>query len=370
MVLGYARTVNPHQPPPLFVVALSEKGARHEGLIEPDVRAPSWLRGNLSVRVSAPNGETAETMLEAISPETSYERCLQLIRPNFGWKPTQDEPQDASPLKVEVWSHEHVDVTSYDTWLHITADGFPSRPAATDDTTLLPQCVAVVRHRDGTVFYSKASHLFYLELYRGESDDPFIVPKGIIDTGLPGAFWGFVEQRNRLASEHAAERLLVSLFEEKSGVAHNEVDLAAASHALLNCRDLLPRFGKHVLTEIDGLKGQVSDLVLMKALLQLAMSSSRELTRETIIQDVRHSFSVLAEAPPIFGETLRWLDAKYSVLVELLKEHGDSALSHDVEKVGDILSASFVGGQLAVYEGDPPETYEFKQLAQKKTLPI
>jgi small subunit ribosomal protein S10 len=343
--------------PPFYVTAFSSDGLRHEGLVESDKLAPKWFRGKLTLHISAPSGTSAETVLDNATPESGYRECLRLIGRNFVWKPVQATGENFEPPVFELWSSEDADVELVQTWIRVATP-----------TNSSSRCVAVVRHVNGTVLHTEAHGLMYIDVGHGRWDETVFVPRAIIDTGLAGAFWGFVEQNNRSASGMVTKALLARLFDEDH-LSPSEVNLVAASHALLTHKGLLSKYGDRLLSSLDLASSVVTDLILLRALIELALRSPKKDLRETLVKHVCESLAEIVKCPPTYGETLRLLDAKYSLLSRLMDQsEAGPEVARDLELVGETLTRAFVGGQLAVYVGEPDHVLDQKKNFTKLAL--
>lgn len=358
--------------PPLFVTGFTEDGVRHEALLDAASEGPGWMLGKVSVRVSAPGGASAQAELRDARPENAYMQCCDLIGEDRMWMPVPTGYERANALECELWSRGEATVENDDRWLRVHLSD-PREDRVDPESSERPRFVAVIRNPEGTVLHTVADSWFFLDVAPfGVSNGDVVVPRAIVDTGLAGALWGFIEQHNHSASSMVAERLLSVLFERKSGQQSTQlITLIAAAHAVLTHRELIENFGSRLVKELSGLKSNIADLPLLIALIELAMPTTDVVIRKQKLAYARTALAILAQRPPIFGETLRWLDAKFAVLAALMHDaaHGDDPqLDADLTAVSDRLETSIVGGQLAVYVGEPPLQEILGASAQKKTL--
>ncbi|MGR9249965.1 hypothetical protein [Rhizobium leguminosarum] len=353
------------QTPPLFVTAYSH-GKRYEDLLEAGRVGPRWFKGELSLQIDTPGGASVHAELEAATPKSSYEQCLDFVGGNSAWL-QELEPHEHANLDFELWSSSNVKINERGNWLHIV-DEFENDFDRKREAS--PMFVAVVRNPDGTVVHGRTGRFLSLDVRENVFDDHLFIPKAIVDTGLAGAFWGFAYQNNRPASNRVAKRLLSETFGDGKQ-SRDLIALVAAAHAVLAHRDLLDAYGEQVINGLSHLPSNLPDVQFLLTLLRLVTIARNPHDHDEITDEIRESISVLAHDRPVFGETLRWLDAKLSVLVDIIRQRkarDDSSFEANVGLVREMMSHAFVGGQVAVYLGEPPAEQIDGALAQKKIL--
>ncbi|TAY79709.1 hypothetical protein [Rhizobium ruizarguesonis] len=359
------------QQPPLFIAAFDADGERHEILIEPSQTAPAWFNGTLHISVKSPGGGSVETILPDATRSIAYQQCLNLVASKALWAPTK-RLKEWRHSKAELWSLEEVEVHAEPSLMVAEASRQKGESWHSDETRGGPHCIVVVRNADGAVLHTQTDRLFYFDSRRsiGNRSESWVVPQAIIDTDLPGAFWGFTEHKNLVASEMVAQRLLDRVREQETTTPQDVVPLVAAAHAILTHREFLDKYGQDIVERLRRLTDGPSDLSFLRALLEVSMIAQAPDTKEAVLDDVKKSFTRLATQRPLFSETLRWLDAKLSVLVSLISrsaENVDKKFEHDVDTITNTLAHAFKGGQLAVYLGEPNDRELLGAEAQKKT---
>ncbi|MFN3132455.1 hypothetical protein [Roseibium sp.] len=336
---------SPLSDPPLFVVAYSSGGQRHEGLLEADTPMPEWLNGRLDLRVAAPSGAFLDFRTEQ-GANADYAHCLNCIGVERAWSPPVCGT--VTPPDFEVWAsgETDIDVENVGAVLAIKA----TRPFKDKQTDLY----AVVRNNGGSPAYVVNGTRVYLDPDYYDPDHRF-VPRAILDTGLAGAFWGFNEHRNPAASYLVAKRLLEAEFSaETRAPKHELIPAVAAAHAILIHRSLLNEYGLAVLAALEAAEDQTADIVLLKAFIRMAMISTNGEDTKGLSDLVQTAIHVTASRRPVFGETLRLLNNQFSVLVDIVRS-GPSGhtVAPDVKTVNAMLHHSFLGGQSATYLGSP-----------------
>jgi hypothetical protein len=348
---------------PLFVTAYSPKGHWHEALLEKGEPAPAWFASPHHVRIQAPSGAWEDTRTEGLDPSEAYDTCLALLGARRAWAPLVVD--EAAVPGLEVWTHEEVPVS--------VTPGAVLRVRRMSYGRMLGGapvgvCYAAMRRKEGPAVWVRSTGWFYLDkLPIGNGVE--VVPRGLLDLGLAGAFWGFTEHQNSTAARLAATRLLSLVCKD---VARNwpSTWAAAAAHAVLTYRELLPNYGETVLALLDGKNAAGPDFLFLKALLGMARLSDHVGNKEAVKRDVRAAISALAHKRALYGETIRWLDAKFDVISHLaLRDFHDGDIKKELAAISDWLRSSFAGGQAAVYLGDVPLDGEgwHDAFAEKKT---
>lgn len=355
-------------PPPLFVTAVSEMGEHQEALVERDTVAPSWLTRSPRVRVQSPGGHTRVANLDGVPVENLYERLLHILGgADLAWAPAALHgrvPQAALDRareridNVECWVFGNEEpklnagpLFSFGEWRHQN-----------------PECIVVVRRSDKSAVYVPHADHFYIELLPSPNGTD-AVPRALVDTGLAGAYWGYSEHHLGDASRIAARLLLQRLFDGSSG-SPDAAWIAAAAHAVLFHRELLSPYGQKVSSLLGAGTVPEADARFLIALLGMAMLGLKLSDEDKVRSDLRSAISALAKDRVTYGETLRLLDAKFSVIVDIAqREMKDEALSGQIEAISGWLSKAYVGGQIAAYAGEAPllggDWHD--ALAQKKT---
>ncbi|MEY9120616.1 hypothetical protein [Bradyrhizobium yuanmingense] len=229
------------------------------------------------------------------------------------------------------------------------------------------KCYAVVRRNEKMTVHVPATGHFYLEMLF-LAKGPVVVPRALLDTDLPGAFWGFTEHQLPVAAKFAAKAILENLSKDLS-TGSSDIWRIAAGHAILTHREYLPEYGATILAGLETMRS--SDAALVIALLGMALLTSGGGDKEKVKKDLRSAVTLLSKSRPLYGETVRWLDAKFALIRELAeRDLADDSLKGELDSISDLLSQSFAGGQAAAYLGDAPRGGEdwFEILAQKKTL--
>ena len=224
-----------------------------------------------------------------------------------------------------------------------------------------------MRRKDHTVVHVLNAGQFYVDVLASENGFE-AVPRALLDTSLAGAFWGFTEHQNSVAAKFVARRMLSVMFGDKKFSARAPW-IAAAAHALLAHRDLLPEYGANVLMLLKSAYAPAPDGSFLQALIGMAQLSLGTGDKEAVKKDVRNAIASLAGRQAMYGETIRWLDAKFSVLKDLAqRELKDASLEDELNAISDWLLRSYAGGQIAAYIGEAPLKGEgwHDALAQKK----
>jgi len=353
--------------PPLFVIAFSRDGKRFESLLESGLPAPDWFGSAVQVRVQAPSGERTDGTLAKIKPEDAYTICLAMVGPKRAWAPDVLDPAARNMVVgLELWTDDPAAASVSGgpvlTLQRPTARG--DRPVFGGDNDL--SCYAVVRRRDNTAVYVSHAGRFYLDILPlGDGAEP--VPRALLDTSLAGAFWGFTEHQNPAAAKLAAQRLLSVIFNKPAPPPPSWI--AAASHAVLTYRDLLPDYGDKVLSLLRGPEAPAPDAVLLRALIGIGQLGLGKGDEEVVMRDLRAAITALSGERARYGETVRLLDARFSILRELaLNKFSDGKLRDELAAVSVWLGKSYAGGQIAAYLGEAPIKGDgwHDALAQKK----
>ena len=354
--------------PPLFVTAFSQDGKRFESLLESELPAPAWFGSAVQVRVQAPSGEGTDGALAKAKPEDAYTICLTMVGPNRAWAPdVSDAAVPKTVVGLELWTDDPA-AASVSAGPVLTLQ----RPRARGDGPVFAgdnelSCYAVVRRKDHTAAYVSNAGRFYLDVLPfGEGTEP--VPRALLDTGLAGAFWGFTEHQNSAAAKLAAKRLLSVLFDKSTKPSKSWI--AAASHAVLTYRDLLPDYGDKVLSLLRGPEAPAPDAALLRALIGMGQLGLGQGDEKVVKSDVRAAIAALSRERVTYGETVRLLDAKFSILCELaLKEFADGQLKDELAAISAWMGKAYAGGQIAAYLGEAPIKGDrwHDALAQKKT---
>ncbi|WP_133122884.1 hypothetical protein [Zhengella mangrovi] len=213
---------------------------------------------------------------------------------------------------------------------------------------------AVVRNNDGPAAYVVNGATVYLDRDNSGPNQRF-VPRAILDTGLPGAFWGFNEHGNPAASFLVAKRLLESEFPSGAGNrTHKLITTVAAGHAILIHRQLLSGYSSAVLAALKMADDQVADIALLKAFINMAQAGTKHEDKASFFHLIRSAIKISALRRPIFGETLRLLNDHFNILVDIARSGpSDPTLASDVSAVNNMLHSSYIGGQSATYLGFP-----------------
>jgi hypothetical protein len=350
---------------PLFVTALSKDGKWHELLLERGHKAPEWLRTAVQIRIQAPSGETRDATFTGGKTDDAYDTCLSLLGPRRAWAPSIKRATASAAADLELWTLDEAPVS-------ITAGPVLTLRRRSDAKASASgmTCYAVIRRKDRpAVWVFSNTGRFYLEQV-SLTDGEQLVPRALLDLGLAGAFWGFTEHQNAPAATCAARRLLESVSQNISQE-RSPAQIAAAAHAVLAHRELLPDYGEKVLAILGQKSAPSPDAALLKALIGMALLSNRAHNKEAVKDDVRAAIKALAAQRAIFGETVRWLDAKFEVIRHLaLRDLYDGTLKDELKAISDWLGTSFAGGQAAAYLGEAPLEGEgwHNALAEKKTL--
>ncbi|WP_316197049.1 hypothetical protein [Bradyrhizobium sp. SZCCHNS3053] len=343
--------------PPLFVTAFSKEGKRYEELLESGQPAPKWFNSAPYVRVQAPSGEVTDGVLSGDGPDDPYEKCLWLFGAKRAWAPEVLEMSAAgSVASLELWTNEE-GATSVSEGTVLTL----RRP--TDGTTKIGKglfasdgklsCYAVIRRKDKTTVHVPNAGRFYLDVLSLD-DGLEAVPRALLDTSLAGAFWGFTEHQNPAAAERAAKRLLSVIFDNPAKPPPAPW-IAAAAHAVLAHRSLLPIYGDRVLKLLATPEAPAPDAEFLRAVVGMAQLGLGKGDADAVKQDVRAAIFALARHRATYGETVRWLDMKFTVLRELaLREFKDDGLKEKLDAVAEWLRTSYAGGQIAAYVGEAP----------------
>jgi hypothetical protein len=343
--------------PPLFVTAFSEDGKRHEELLESGQPAPKWFKSAPYVRVEAPSGEVTDGVLSADGPDDPYEKCLWLFGAKRAWAPAVLETSAADTVaSLELWTNQAGEAS-------VSEGAVLTLRRPTNGTTKIGKglfasdgnlsCYAVVRRKDKTTVYVPNAGRFYLDVLSLD-DGRETVPRALLDTGLAGAFWGFTEHQSPAAAELAAKRLLSVIFDSPTAPPPAPW-IAAAAHAVLAHRSLLPMYGDRVLKLLASPDAPSPDAEFLRAIVGMAQLGLGKGDKETVKQDVRAAIVALAGHRATYGETVRWLDIKFSVLRELaLREFKDAGLKDKLNAVAKWLRTSYAGGQVAAYLGEAP----------------
>jgi hypothetical protein len=357
--------------PPLFVTAFSTLGDRHETLVEENSQIPDWFGKATHVRVAAPSGSYKDASLNGRPGGDIYKRCLTILGAEHAWAPEVSGTIVDSPIELEIWTADDAAVEITEGPVLETRRTPPKNGG--DDTDTMP-FYAVVRRKNGSAAYVASAGRIYLDV-NADSGGLQYVPRALLDAGLAGAFWGFTEHHNPPAAALAAKRLLSVLFDPPSAKdkPKDPAWVAAAAHAVLTHRDLLPTYGANVIAALDTSVAGMPDSALLKALVGMARLAIGKGSKETVKHDVRDAVTQLSKQRAVYGETVRWLDAKFSVLSELmLRDLPDAKLKGELASIRDWLSKSYVGGQAAAYEGDAPyagkDGWHDILAFQKKTL--
>lgn len=360
MVWNRHHTPDDRQPPPLFVTAYAD-GKRHVSLLEHDRTAPAWFQGDLALQIDSPGGTQVQADLHDASRELAYTQCLRLMGRESVWRQESEKPP--ANISFELWSQRKVEVESDANWLRVVDN---DRVRAKNPFENGSAFVAIVRNDEGTVAYSLSGGYLFLDVRQTLGDHDVYVPNPIIDTGLPGTFWGYCLHNNRPASERVAWRLLRQLVRRRRDpIEHNDPIMAvAAAHALLTHRNYIGKFGERVLNALGSVRIYLPDVEILIALLKLAMQRLGP-------EDARETIAILGRQRPIFGETLRWVSAQFSTLAAISRESENfdrDEFQSKFEAAGLMLSQSFIGGQMAVYSGEPSDDGFWGSYSQKKTL--
>lgn len=159
------------------------------------------------------------------------------------------------------------------------------------------------------------------------------MPRALLDTSLAGAFWGFTEHQSPAAAELAAKRLLSVIFDHPP-TPPPAPWIAAAAHAVLAHRFLLPEYGDRVLKLLALPDAPTPDAEFLRAVVGMAQLGLGKGDADTVKQDVRAAIVALAGHRATYGETVRWLDMKFTVLRELaLREFDDAGLKDKLDAV-------------------------------------
>jgi hypothetical protein len=359
MAWSRQHTPDDRQPPPLFVTAYAD-GKRHVSLLEHDRTAPAWFKGDLVLQIESPGGTQVQADLHDASRELAYTQCLGLVGREFVWR--QEPESRPANVSFELWSQREVEIEGDANWLRVVDN---DRVRGKNPFENGSAFVAVVRNEEGTVAYSLSGAYLFLDV-RHSGDNEVYVPNAIVDTGLPGTFWGYCLHNNRPASERVAWRLLRQLVRRrKDPIEHNDPIMAvAAAHALLTHRDYIGEFGERVLNALGSVRVYLPDVEILITLLKLAM-------QRLAPEDARQAISTLGHYRPVFGETLRWVSAQFSTLAAISRESENfdrDEFQSEFEAAGLMLSQSFIGGQMAVYSGEPSDNGFWGSYSQKKTL--
>lgn len=337
--------------PPLFVTALSMSGERHEVLLEEETPTPDWFSGGMHVRVEAPSGESSDFELHGISPSEGYGTCLRMLGPERAWAP---QIRGRRPL---VHVPELEVLGEVDAGFEVLAGtvlevrSYPDPTAAAGQEHTFPHRLVVVRNGDGNWIEAAHSGLFYLHEVASDATTSSYAPWCLLDTGLPGAFWGFSEHHNAHASFLTAKRLLAVLFDQVSPPGAREPAwTAAAAHAILAHRSLLPAYGERILEKLEGGNVLEAEATLLSVLVQMAYLSMGRGDEGRIRKDLKSAIALLSESRPVFGETVKWLDSHFNVLAELVERDSDGRDSaRQLVAIRDWRGHAYPGGQAAAY---------------------
>lgn len=339
--------------PPLFVTAFSEDGKRHEELLESGQPAPKWFNSAPFVRVQAPNGLVKDGILSSEGPDGPYEKCLSLLGAKRAWAPpVLDTSAAAKVASLELWTKEEGEVSDGAVLTLRRPSSGSGKGLFANDGHLF--CYAVVRRKDNTTVHVQNAGRFYLDVL-SLGDGPEAVPRALLDTSLAGAFWGFTEHQNPAAAELAAKRLLSVIFHTPGAPPPPAPWIAAAGHAVLAHRSLLPEYGEKVLSLLGSPAAPTPDAEFLKAVVGMALLSLEKGDKDAVKKDVHAAILALAEHRATYGETVRWLDTKFSILRELaLREFNEAGLKAKLDAVAKWLRTSYAGGQIAAYLGEAP----------------
>jgi hypothetical protein len=358
---------------PLFITAFSEEGERFEELIERGGAVPKWLRKAIHLRVHAPSGAFADADKRTLKHVGTYENCLRLLDADWIWKPPPPNRKALEIIRnsvedavssIEYWTND-VRTLSVD-FAHPIVSVQPDLNDRRSGSGHEARYYAVVRRDERTVVHVPATGYFYLEMLFLENG-PLVVPRALLDTDLPGAFWGFTEHRLPVAARFAAKRILEGLPQKLNET--SDVWRIAAAHAVLAHREFLPQYGATILSTLKEMRSL--DAAILTALTGMALLSEGGGDKEQVKKDLRRAVTLSSRSRAIYGETVRWLDAKLGVIRELvLRDVRDDTLKDELKSISDWLSQSFIGGQAAAYLGEAPREGKgwHQILTQKKTL--
>lgn len=338
--------------PPLYVIAFSMSGARHECLLEEQILPPEWFAGEMHVRIEAPSGEAADFDLLDANPSEGYDTCLSILGADRGWAPTIRErgPLLRLPeLDIDLLGDSGVEIAG-GAILRVEPrpDGSKANPRS---DRFRGAGTIVVRNGSGSSIEAVNSGLFFLQEVPSSAATRDYAPWCLLDTGLPGAFWGFSEHQNANASFLTAVRLLSVLFDQDgSGKTSDPAWLAAAAHAVLAHRRLLPEYGERILESLGSGKMAEPEATLLSVLVGMARLSTGHGDEDVVRANLKEAISLLSSNRPMFGETVRRLDAIFNVLAELVvRDAGGVEVQKQLADIRNWLSHAYPGGQAAAY---------------------
>ncbi|TPN82556.1 hypothetical protein FJ987_30310 [Mesorhizobium sp. CU2] len=352
--------------PPLFVTAYSNSGEWMQALVENGKDAPEWLRNAPQVRIQTPGGRAWDGKLRTGNGISFYDALIKRVGGRSrAWASTVFDNASSVPeavksiSKLELWTTHTDDASVSSGPLFVLNEPVPLDGEQSS--------VAVVRRLDKTVAYVPNADRFYIDILPSPLGSE-AVPRAIVDTDLPGAFWGFMEHQVSAAGRVVAARLLGEI--ESGDLPELPAAwIAASAHAVLSFSEFLPVYGPRVLELLGSSRVPEPDASLLVVLIELASIAPGKKS-SLMVDNILKAVAVLAKERVVYGETLRWLDLRFDALRQVARSSAsDPQVDDDLASVADWLGKSYIGGQIATYAGEAPMVGKgwHDALAQKKT---